>query len=274
MTSAYLPPAAWRILNIAGAAAVTAACNLDSSLDVDTVRNYGFVTIAAGTRASGEYRTQPTAEFFRGTLTSVPNSAIRSDTCAASATFQDPPPPLTGVSDLTAGAAISLAFGSRTESLVPGAFQGRTRYALAAGASAAHTPGDSVTVTIPGGAFPATTMRAKTAEPFTISAITPPAAGQNIQLQWTPAVDANSGMIISLRYAAAGSGSTLNREIRCFFDDDGADSVPTRYAQLWGSPTVTVREAVATRIRTRLIPVVGGLAEVISLFTVPTPTVP
>jgi hypothetical protein len=256
------------------AVVLVASCNLDSSLDFSSERNYAFVTIPGAQRSTGEYRTQPTAEFFRGSIGTIPNSSVIPDTCGLNPNFTETSSPLTGLTDLTAGASITLEFDSGTETLLPEPYQGRTRYELPADASAPYTPGDSVVVTIPGGAFPATTLEAKTAEPFTITGLSTPAAGENMQLQWTPADDNQSGMIISLRYAAPGTGSALNREVRCFFVDNGADSVPTRFAQLWASPTVTRREAVATRLRTRIVSVSGALAEVISFFQVPTPIVP
>lgn len=255
---------------LAGVALVT-ACETTSTFS-PSQQMWGFVYVSALKNAAGEYRAAPTGSFFRGSITSIPDARIRTDSCFAVGDYVAPSNgALTGVTYLDAGASFSAKLGTTTTAIPRVSTSASTLYNLAAGTSLPYTPGDSVVISVPGvsGGFPATEARGRSAEPFTFDAITASTAA--IPLKWTASTDGNSAMIVSLQFTPAASGSKT-QEIRCAFTDDGVDSIPLRQHQAWSSATNASRTAVFTRLRTSIVPVSDGAMELISTFTVPTPT--
>lgn len=261
-------PRALAIL-VAGVALVS-ACDTTVGFSPSQQR-WGFINIAALRNSAGEYRLAPNASFFRGSITSVPDARIRTDSCFAIGDYIPPSGGnILGVTYLDAGESISAKIGATTTTLPRIASGGALTYALAAGTTIPFTPGDSVVITIPGvaGGFPASEIRGRSAEPFTIDSIAP--STTSIPLKWTPATDPNSAIIVSLQYTPSGAGAKT-QEIRCAYNDDGLDSIPLRQHQAWSATTNVDRAAVFTRLRTIIIPVTDGAMEIISTFVVPTP---
>lgn len=256
------------LLSVLAAVVFVSACDTTSSF-TPSQQLWGFVYFNALRTTGGEDRIAPSAQFFRGTVTSIPDARLRTDSCFSVGAYVTPTGTVTGVTNLDAGATITTTIGG-TATQVPRS-GATTSYALGAGNSVPYRPGDSVVVTVPGaaGGFPAAEIRARTAEPFTISAIAP--SSQTIPLTWTAATDNNSALLVSLRYTPAGSGAVL-QEIRCAFTDDGVDSIPVRQHQAWSASGNVNRQVVVTRLRTALIGLTGGNLEVISTYSVPTPT--
>jgi hypothetical protein len=133
-----------------------------------------------------------------------------------------------------------------------------------------------VAVVISGGAgdlgYPALTLKGKTAEAFTVQDFGTPVAGAGIALRWNAGQDLNSTMVFSFRYSTLGS-DTLSTQVYCQFRDDGADSIPTRYAAGWAG--AAQKSWIASRVRTYVAPVSkGGYFDFISTYDIPTPASP
>lgn len=255
---------------LAGAALVT-ACDTTVGFSPGQQR-WGFINIAALRNTAGEYRLAPNATFFRGSITAVPDARIRTDSCFVAGEYTPPSSNnFSGVTYLDAGETISAKIGTTTTPLPRVSSAGALTYSLGAGTTIPYTPGDSVVITVPGiaGGFPASEIRGRSAEPFTIDPITP--STTSIPLKWTAATDANSALIISLQYTPSGTGAKT-QEIRCAYTDDGVDSIPLRQHEAWSASTNVNRAVVVTRLRTSIIAVADGAMELISTFVVPTPS--
>lgn len=246
-----------------------AACDTGGSFRPNE-RLWGFVNIGALRTAGGEHRTAPTAVFLRGEITSIPNAALRPDSCFPSATYVPPTNTFSGVTYIDAGSSVTMAIGGVQSEFPRVSASGAISYGLGSGSTVAYTPGDSVVISVPGvdGGYPALTARGKTAEAFTFEPIqgTP---GATIPIRWTAAQDNNSALIVSLQFTPSGSG---RREIRCAFVDDGVDSIPARFHDEWSNAANLSREVVVTRLRTLIATVGNGAFELISTYQVPTPT--
>lgn len=257
------------LVGVAAATVFIASCDTSSSFGPND-RMWSFVTIGALQTTAGEYRVSPTAVFFRGAITSIPDASTKPDSCFPTATYSAPSNTFSGVTYLDAGAEVTTTIGGVATALPRSSTSGTLTYSLGTNSVAYH-PGDSVIVTVPGatGGFPALTARGKTAEPFTMNAITP-ATGGTIPLRWTAATDGNSALVMSLQYVPANSSTRM--EIRCAFVDDGVDSIPARFHDLWSNSNNTSRSVTVTRLRTLIGAVGDGAFELISTYTIPTPT--
>ncbi|MCC6929545.1 MAG: hypothetical protein IT359_11195 [Gemmatimonadaceae bacterium] len=255
---------------LSAAVVFVTACDTTSSFTPGT-QNWGFVYVSALRSNTGEHRTAPTGSFFKGSLSSIPDARLRTDSCFSAGDYVAPNNGvLTGVTYLDAGQNLTTKLGANS-STIPRVSSGTaTVYNLATGTTLPYTPGDSVVVTVPGaaGGYPQSEVRGKSAESFTADAIAPSTA--TIPLKWSASSDGNSTMIVSLQYTPA--GGTKVQEIRCAFTDDGTDSIPLRQHQAWSTSTNTYRAAVFTRLRTSLVAVSGGGLELVSTYNIPTPT--
>jgi len=255
---------------LSAAVVFVTACDTTSSFTPGT-QNWGFIYVSALRTTAGEHRTSPTGSFFKGTLSSIPDARLRTDSCFTAGDYIAPNSGvLTGVTYLDAGTSVTTKLGAASSDIPRVSSGSSTLYNLAAGTTLPYTPGDSVVVTVPGasGGYPQSEVRGKSAEAFTADAVNPSTA--TIPLKWSASSDGNSTMIVSLQYTPA--GGTKVQEIRCAFTDDGADSIPLRQHQAWSTSTNTYRAAVFTRLRTSLVPVSGGGLELVSTYNLPTPT--
>ena len=238
---------ATRAAALAIAAAALGACT--SSLDGPALKPIGVLQVDVNGDVAAT-STRPTVTFIRAYGLNVGDTRNPGDTCQV-LTFSESsatPSPVAGVS---AGDALSLALGGTTTQLLPSdQIVGRV-YAPAADVTVSFTPGDSATVHIPGltGGFPALDFSIKTAEPVIFAAPIPvPAASStsDLTVKWN-AGDANSAMLLSLRYQATGQ-ATLN-QLLCLMRDDGEFSIPNARLAGWQATTSGDRTAVATRVR-------------------------
>lgn len=246
-----------------------AACQ--SSLEVSLNQlTWGFIQNSASRTGTGSYVTSPNGQFFRGNLSSIPDSRIKPDTCVELLITQQQP---LQVLFLDAGSAITAKLGARLDTIPRVSASGRTTYELSAPKS--FTPGDSIIVNIPGatGGFPTAEIRARTAEAFTVDSVNIKPSPAATQLRWTAASDQNSSMVAEFRYSSTG-GTTFNQMIRCTFVDDGIDSVRFSILQPWAGQNENARSVTFTRLRTNIVQIVDGFLEVISTFAVPTPAAP
>jgi hypothetical protein len=265
-----LSPSRWAWTLPLAIAGLAAACEDSLSADIPET-SWGFVQIAAATATGGGHQTIPEAFFFRGRLGGIPRSDLAFDSCnTVSYTTGGT---LTGVTYLDAGAQVGFTIGGADNPLDRIVDAERTFYQPAGGALS-YTPGDSVVVDVPGsvGGFPAATIRAKTAEAFTMSPIDVPEGTEAIEITWTAAQGLGSVMVVSLPFAAEGS-ATINRQALCTFRDDGADSIKFAWYQEWAA--AGERDAFSTRLRTNYTAAPGGATlGVVSTYQVPTPNVP
>jgi hypothetical protein len=266
-------PSRWAwILPVVATAAIVAC---ESGLAGGIQNQYwGFVTVNALKSTSGTYRTSPEGMFFIGRLSSVPNAGLVLDSCT-NGLFTGSGNQLNGVTFLDAGSPVTTRLGARLDTLTRVTGTTNTIYVKPNGETVPYTPGDSIVATVPGavGGFPASTIRAKTAEAFTADAVPVPTGTDAIQLRWTRGADLQSAMIVELRYNPSG-GATPTKELLCSYTDDGIDSIPFRQHQPWSASGVSAREVVFTRLRTAFVAIPNGLLEVISTFQLPTPAVP
>jgi hypothetical protein len=125
------------------------------------------------------------------------------------------------------------------------------RYEMGLGQYLLFSPGDTVTVNIPGAidGFEPMVAKVRIAEPFTADTIPDYVLGQGLNLTWSPAPAPGSFMIASLRYNADGSSAEPNVEISCIFEDDGTGFIPANFAQAWGSAQPETRSYLFTRVR-------------------------
>ena len=271
MMRQFRSPSRWTWVSPAIATALIAAC--DTSLEgINTQGTWGFVTVTAQRTASGAIVANTEGLFFRGNLSAVPNAEFVRDTCA-DAPFSEGNN-LVGVTYLDAGPSVTATLGG-----VPHTLDRTTTsegLAYRPPAALTYTPGDSIVIDVTGasGGFPAGTVRAKTAEAFDFPAqVDVPAGTEAIQLTWDPSHDANSAMVVSLRYATIQNPGTLTRNILCTFVDDGVDSIPFRWHENW-STSSGARAVVATRLRTSYVGTGDANLGVISTYQVPLPPNP
>ncbi|MEP7384193.1 MAG: hypothetical protein ABI910_21130 [Gemmatimonadota bacterium] len=256
---------------LVAAVALVTACDTTASFSPSQQR-WGFVYLSALRNNAGDDVIAPNAQFFRGSVTSVPDARLRTDSCFAIGDYLPPSTDgITGVTYLDAGPSISAKIGTVTTDIPRISSGGFNSYGLATGTTISYHPGDSAIITVPGvaGGFPGAEIRSRTSESFTIGAITPSTTA--IPLTWSAATDNNSTLLVSLQYTPTGAGAKA-QEIRCAFTDDGLDSIPLRQHQAWSATTNVNRAVVVTRLRTAIQQIDGGVMEVISTYQLPTPT--
>ncbi|MBM4194640.1 MAG: hypothetical protein FJ202_09725 [Gemmatimonadetes bacterium] len=256
-------------------AAVTLVSACDTVTSSGGGSPIGVGGIAARAKGTG-FTTAPQIAFYRVSSANFVSAAGVRDTCFDAAYSASATTGSITAAALSAGSAVLLTIGNRTDTLVriAGGLDPTYRSSLTAGIP--YTPGDSMVITIPGdrNGFPASTFRGKTAEAFTIADIQPPASGQPINATWTPSSDANSAMFITLRYVAGTTATTFNRQVACSFVDDGSGLISASVASAWSA--ATTRDFTAQRVRTILAQVEVPLSylNVVSTFDRPTPVSP
>ncbi|MEY4608968.1 MAG: hypothetical protein RL625_1185 [Gemmatimonadota bacterium] len=135
------------------------------------------------------------------------------------------------------------------------------------------TPGDTVSVQIPGSTtgFPAATVALRTAEAFTADSVRIPEGDQDLALSWTAAPVAGSLMTVSLRYGNAFSNGQLNEQVFCGFTDDGAGTIRAALLIGWRTAAPTLRETRIIRLRSKELQIdPQNTLTVISSFGIPT----
>lgn len=252
-------------------------------------RTFAYVVLPTQLNSTGDgYVLRPSALFFRTSQLNLLQSADAPDQCADRAYV----PRSTAVTDtlpsvtyLNAGTKLSLAVGGVTTPLPLHVDDfGKSYYGPVNNGSVAFTPGDVVTLTVPGSTgtnpFPSLTLSQTTVVPFTFDAVpsTPNDVTGGLQLTWTapPAPStgvALSGMLVSLRYASTGSG-TPDREVFCSLKDDGSFLIDKDIASGWFRSQAVTHESSFTRWRGEVRQIGNVYTSVVSAFTVPTQAAP
>jgi len=232
------------------------------------------VLMNARTHNSG-YTTFPRVNFYSVGQATFTFSNVNSDTCVV-APYDSAAAVTTTPTRIGAGAFMIMAVSGDTDSLYKATTSDQT-YAPATPTGITFTPGDSVFFNVAGDAagFPPLFGSGRTAEAFTITTPTIPPVGQPMFINWTPALDNNAAMYVSLLYNSGG-GTALNTQIFCDFHDDGQGTVQANLLPALSSSAVpwTMR---AQRVRSALLTTsagANGYMNVISTFEVPTPVSP
>lgn len=254
-------------------ALVLAVAACDQLTKVAATDPFGFMVMNARARSAGGYSTQPRAYFYTSYQVNLASAASAWDSCRVYPYDPNSVPP-GGGSYLPAGSSLAVRVSGSSAVLAPASTTTPGPYDMAT-SGLAFTPGDTVTLTVPGdrAGFPAATVSSKTAEPFTVDSLVTPTLGQAMPLRWSLPADNNSAMLFSFFYSNIGA-SVPNEEIYCTYRDRGADSVP---AYLMNKYVLSpVRRALVQRLRTQIYDVPGTKAtfNVISTFDRPLPTSP
>jgi hypothetical protein len=193
--------------------------------------DWGLITLDH-TVADGTDYTRPQALFYSSPSSPSLSGRGAADVCG---TFEYPSPPSDGeIDEISAGERVTLNVDGAQYSLEPMQIGSRRPYTLPE-PGIAYSPGDSVTVHVPGASdgFPEMTIRGRTAEPFTVGPIDTASSG-SFEITWSPSGDDSSRMVLSLQYHDELIPRTgLNAQVFCAFRDDGRATVQLPYARAW-----------------------------------------
>jgi hypothetical protein len=230
---------------LAGALAL-AACNSDRFGPAR--EKTGFISATTYDGGGGTFALRFLGAFYKydGLTTGIPAA----ETCQGAAYT----PQNTGVATLptiSAGEYLFTQVSGRSDTLFQTAGLGLTAYQLLTVNAVPFTPGDTLTINVPGeaGGFPATTLRVRTAEAFTHDPVGTGTSGQPLTITWTPATSPGSLMVFSLRLNTSGTADLPNAQIYCVFNDDGSGEVSASLADVWRSALPASRSVQASRIR-------------------------
>ena len=252
--------------------AVLTACDSATSPDA-SLTAIGVIVLGAKSTPRG-YITTPVANFYKVTGATFLNAQNHPDNCGFS-TFD---PTLTtsfstAGTPALAGGGIATTVSGHTDSLKVTSLKDFT-YRLLTSTGIAFTPGDSVKFVIQGNSngYPAYRVTGRTAEAFTLGPIDLTKAPTGIPITWSLPADTNSAMLISLRYAPSGS-ATITQQISCVVRDDGFFLLPINISNTYAN--ATQQTFLIQRLRTVVSsPSGNNFINVVSTFTVPTPTAP
>ncbi len=209
---------------------------------------YGAITAPTFAGTGGGYTVRPQAAFYGNTdLSYVP---FPSDTCLITS-YSDSSAVTGGLRFLNAGDFLQTSVSGRVDTLLPIPDLNLRVYEFPVSTGIPFTPGDTLTVVVPGASFPASAVSVRTAEAFTHDSITVPAVGAGLNLTWTPAVASGTHMTFSLRYHNGFGTIALNEQIFCSFIDDGSQTIPTGYLDGWRDAAADQRATRVARIRSR-----------------------
>jgi hypothetical protein len=235
----------------------------------------GVGTVSARTKGTG-YTTGPVIAFYRVNSATFVSASPARDSCYQTSWSEPASTQNTSAPKLTAGTTVTIQIGSRIDTLTKAATGADQSYKSTLSSGIPYTPGDSMVVTMSGdvNGFPISTFRGKTAEAFVMNTPGLPNGSGPITLSWTPSQDANSIMLVNLRFIAGTTATSFNRQIACTFIDDGAGTVPASVTTDWLA--ATTRDVISQRIRTILgsVDVPLSYFNIVSSFSWPTPASP
>ncbi len=233
----------------------------------------GIMTMNARTKGAG-YVTYPVLNFYSARSAVFTEARSRTDSCIKTAYAPSSTDPNAGVTQISGGIAIAINVSGRADTLRKISTIGQT-YTLSTTSGLAFSPGDSITISIPGdlAGFPRATFTSRTAEPYTFGPVIVPPVGSPIPLTWSAANDLNSAMLVMLRYSSTNNGA-LDTQIFCDFADTGVASVPAALAAPWAASGT--RTVFTQRLRTLVAQPSGSSAffNLTSTFDLPTPVSP
>lgn len=184
------------------------------------------------------------------------------------------PSPVANFPTVDAGDWLRTQIGGREDTLFKATTLGFDTYELGVVNSVPHTPGDTLTVIIPGTVtgFPPVTLRVRTAEPFVFDPVGSSVDDNAIPLTWTAAPTPGSLILLYLRYSSTGTSAEPDTEIRCTLTDDGVGALPSAYASAWSASDPASRSVAIQRVRqTRVDFDTRTKVYLLSFFDSPTP---
>jgi hypothetical protein len=232
------------VLVCAASLASTACLSLGDAEGTDRI---GSITISSTLNSQVPRRATPTATFFTSQPTDLPNSRITTDQCG---TFSYVPESFTP-GNLQAGEALQVLVGGNSFSMSERANLPRV-YGLTSGGSFPYAAGDSARISIPGqaGGFPPGQVAVRLAEPLELAPIVVTEADQDLAFQWETNGDANSSVIISLRYTTAVTTEVPDAQLLCIVRDNGSYSIPAGTLGIYYSSNPASRAVNVLRWRT------------------------
>jgi hypothetical protein len=240
--------------------------------DIIDAENSNYAIINIETLQTGStFAARPTGLFFNGGGIFLSSSFVARDSCIVQKYPPDITNPALDYLDVTPGVVVKFQRPGTEGTLTRRTQSGVQSYVLPDGTSIPFVPGDTATVEIPGvdGEFEPITAKARTAEAFTADPLVVPSSNQvDMPVTWRPGATAipGSAMFYSLRFATPPT-LTINREVACFFVDDGSASVP--FEALFDFRDATVRSAAATRVRITANRVGNIVTHITSTFSTP-----
>lgn len=230
-----------------------AALSLSSCLSISDAEGsdrIGSITISASLASQVPRRATATATFFTTQPTDLPSSRVESDQCG---TFSYLPESFVP-GNLLAGEALPLQIGAATYTMSERSGLSRV-YGLTSGESFPFTEGDSARLSIPGtaGGFPPGQIAVRLAEPLDLRPISAPEPDQDLAFAWTANGDANSSVIISLRYTVAVTTEVPDAQLLCIVRDNGAYTIPAGTLGIYLASNPASRQVNVLRWRTNTV---------------------
>jgi hypothetical protein len=232
-----------------GSASLSASACLSLG-DVEGSDRIGSITVSSTLTSQVPRRATPTATFFTSQPTELPNSRVGSDQCG---TFSFVPESF-APGNLLAGAALQLQVGSQSYSMSERSNVPRV-YGLTGGETFPYTAGDTLRVSIPGqaGGFPPAQIAVRLAEPVALAPLVVTEADQDLAFQWETNGDANSSLIISMRYTTAVTTEVPDAQLLCIVRDNGAYTIPAGTLGIYYASNPASRSVNVLRWRTNAV---------------------
>lgn len=233
---------------VGGAALSLSSCI--SISDAEGSDRIGSITISSSLSSQVPRRATATATFFTTQPTDLPSSRVTSDQCG---TFNYVPESFTP-GNLVAGESLQLQVGSETYNMSERTNLPRV-YGLTSGESFPFAEGDSVRISIPGtaGGFPPGQIGVRLAEPLDLQPIVAPQTDQDLSFEWTANGDANSSVIISMRYTTAITTEVPDAQLLCIVRDNGSYTIPSGTLGIYYSSNPASRQVNVLRWRTNTV---------------------
>lgn len=181
-----------------------------------------------------------------------------------------------GAPTVDAGPTLTASIGGANAAVARTTVGTSINYNMAAGASLAYVPGDTLSISIPGeaGGFPAANIKVRTAEPFVMDLLVAPPSGPTpTVVTWSPATVSGSLMTLSLRYSTVDAVLTPNAQIYCVFHDNGTFTLPDDIRTAWAASDPESRSQFAQRVRESTVVINRSTrVRLFSFYGFPTPT--
>lgn len=232
------------------AAALFSACLSPDGFDRNN--RYGSITIERTGFDNGRVLATAVGSFFRSGEVQLPTSRTEADNCGSFNLITETFAP----GNLDAGGDLALQVGSESYRMAESPQVSRL-YVLSGQSSFAYTPGDTLRVSVPGtaGGFPASQVAVRLAEPIRLGAVTDGEINEDLPVSWETNGDANSGVIISLRYTTSPTSTVPNTQVLCTVRDNGAYAIPASFLGNYYSANPESRTLNVLRWRTNTVTV-------------------
>lgn len=233
---------------VGGAALSLSSCI--SISDAEGSDRIGSITISSTLSSQVPRRATATATFFSTQPTDLPSSRVESDQCG---TFNYVPESF-APGNLLAGESLQLQVGGETYNMSERSSVPRV-YALTSGDSFPFSEGDSIRVSIPGaaGGFPPGQIAVRMAEPLELGPLVAPTTDTDLAFEWSTNGDANSSVIISMRYTTAVTTDVPDAQLLCVVRDNGAYTIPAGTLGIYYASNPASRQVNVLRWRTNTV---------------------